>query len=70
MLTLICLALLVMVLFKLLGLAFRLSWGIFKIAFYLVCCPAILLVLIFSGLFVVAIPLLLIGAVVGTVVKA
>lgn len=70
MLTLICLALLVMVFFKLLGLAFRLGWGLVKIAFYLICCPAVLLVLIFSGLFVVAIPLLVIGAILGTVVKA
>lgn len=70
MLTIICLVLLVMVFFKLLGLAFRLSWGIFKILFYLVCCPAVLLVLIFSGLFVFAIPLLVVGALVGTVAKA
>ena len=61
----ICFILFVMVFFKILGVAFKVGWGIFKIALFVVIFPVVIPVLIFCGLAAVALPLILIAGVVG-----
>lgn len=58
--TLICMILMIYVFVKMLGLAVRMSWGIFKILLNLVLFPLVLIGLIFSGIFVLALPILLV----------
>jgi hypothetical protein len=70
MLSVLCTIFLLVVFFKILGLAIKLSFGILKILLYLVFFPGIVLALIFSGVFVVAIPLLIIAGLLSLVVKA
>ena len=70
MLSVLCTILLLVIFFKILGLAIKLSFGILKILLYLVFFPGIVLALIFSGVFVVAIPLLIIAGLLSLVVKA
>ncbi|MBR6160163.1 MAG: hypothetical protein IKQ40_07655 [Lachnospiraceae bacterium] len=65
MLKAICLILFVVMFFKLLGIAFRVGWGILKISIYLVLFPMIVLTLIFGGLFFIALPVILIAGVTG-----
>ena len=55
---------------KLLGFAFRVGWGMLKIAAYLVFLPAIVLMLIFGGLFYVALPILIVAGIAGMAVRA
>lgn len=68
MITLICIILALAIFFKLFGFAMRLGWGIFKTALFLVCLPAVILALIFGGIFV-ALPVLLIAGFVCFIVK-
>ncbi len=70
MLSVLCTILLLFIFFKILGLAIKLSFGIVKILLYLVFFPGIILVLIFSGVFAVAIPLLIIAGLLSLTVKA
>ena len=54
-----------MVFFKLLGIAFKVGWGILKISLYLVAFPIVVLALILGGLFAIALPLILIAGATG-----
>ena len=69
------LTLLMMIMFfavfgKLIGFAFKVGWGMFKIAAYLVFLPAIVLMMIFGGLFYVALPILVVAGIVGMLERA
>ena len=55
---------------KLLVFAFKVGWGMLKIAAYLIFLPAIVLMLIFGGLFYVALPILIIAGIVGMAARA
>ena len=70
MLKAICLILFAVMFFKLLGIAFKVGWGILKISIYLVLFPMIVLTLIFGGLFFIALPVILIAGVTGLAVGA
>ena len=61
----ICFILFIMVFFKLLGVALKVGWGIFKIVMFLIFFPIIVPVMIFAGLAAVALPLILIAGIVG-----
>ena len=50
---------------KLLGFAFKVGWGMLKIAAYLIFLPAIVLMMIFGGLLYVALPILVIAGIAG-----
>lgn len=69
------LTLLMMIMFfavfgKLLGFAFKVGWGMLKIAAYLIFLPAVVLMLIFGGLFYVALPILIVAGIVGMAARA
>ena len=69
------LTLLIMIMFfavfgKLLGFAFKVGWGMLKIAAYLIFLPAIVLMLIFGGLFYVALPILIVAGIAGMAARA
>ena len=69
------LTLLIMIMFfavfgKLLGFAFKVGWGMLKIAAYLIFLPAIVLMMIFGGLLYVALPILIIAGIVGMAARA
>lgn len=69
------LTLLMMIMFfavfgKLLGFAFKVGWGMLKIAAYLIFLPAIVLMLIFGGLFYVALPILIVAGIAGMAARA
>ena len=69
------LTLLMMIMFfavfgKLLVFAFKVGWGMLKIAAYLIFLPAIVLMLIFGGLFYVALPILIVAGIVGMAARA
>ena len=69
------LTLLMMILFfavfgKMLGFAFKVGWDMLKIAAYLIFLPAIVLMLIFGGLFYVALPILIVAGIVGMAARA
>ena len=55
---------------KLLVFAFKVGWGMLKIAAYLIFLPAIVLMLIFGGLFYVALPILIVAGIVGMAARA
>ena len=61
----ICFILFLMVFFKLLGVAFKVGWGIFKIAVFLIFFPIIIPLMIIGGLAAIALPLILIAGVFG-----
>ena len=61
----ICFILFLMVFFKLLGVAFKVGWGIFKIVMFLIFFPVIVPVMIFCGLAAIAVPIILIAGIVG-----
>ena len=65
MLTAICTILFIMVFFKLLGIAFKVGWGILKITMYLIVFPVVVVTLIFGGLFALALPIILIAGATG-----
>lgn len=59
---------LMMVVFvKLIGLAIKMTWGLFKILMVLIVFPAILISLAVAGLFYIAIPLLVLTGVVSLI---
>ena len=69
------LTLLMMIMFfavfgKLLVFAFKVGWGMLKIAAYLIFLPAIVLMLIFGGLFYVALPILIVAGIAGMAARA
>ena len=70
MFTAICFVLFLVVFFKLFGVALKVGWGIFKIAICLVLFPAFVIALIFGGLAFIALPIILIGGIVGLVAQA
>ena len=55
---------------KLLGFAFKVGWGMLKIAAYLIFLPAIVLMMIFGGLIYVALPILVIAGIAGMAARA
>ena len=55
---------------QLIGFAFRVGWGMFKIAAYLIFLPAIVLMMIFGGLLYLAIPILIVAGIAGMAAKA
>ena len=65
MFTAMCFVLFLIVFFKLFGVAFKVGWGIFKIAMFLIFFPVIVPVMIFCGLAAVALPIILIAGIVG-----
>ena len=70
MLTLIMMIMFFSVFGKLLGFAFKVGWGMLKIAAYLIFLPAIVLMLIFGGFLYVALPILIVAGIVGMAAKA
>jgi len=70
MFTIITTILFFMVFFKLIGFAFRLGWGIMKIAVFLVLFPVLTLGLLLGGLVFLALPIILIAAVAGIATAA
>ena len=65
MFSIICSILFLMVFFKLLTIAFKVSWGILKVAMYLIVFPVVVVALIFGGLAVIALPIILIAGATG-----
>ena len=65
MLTIVSLILFLMVFSKLIMFAFKVSWGIFKIAVYLILFPVIVLMLIFGGMCYIALPIMVIAGITG-----
>ena len=65
MLTLIMMIMFFAVFGKLLVFAFKVGWGMLKIAAYLIFLPAIVLMMIFGGLIYVALPILVIAGIAG-----
>ena len=70
MLTLIMMIMFFAVFGKLLGFAFKVGWGMLKIAAYLIFLPAIVPMLMFGGLLYVALPILIVVGIVGMAVRA
>ena len=69
------LTLLMMIMFfavfgKMLGFAFKVGWGMLKIAVYLIFLPAVVLMLIFGGFLYVALPILIIAGIAGMAARA
>ncbi|WP_035790659.1 hypothetical protein [Butyrivibrio sp. FC2001] len=54
---------------KLIGFAFKFSWSIIKIAFYIVFLPFILIAMVVGGLLYLAFPILIIAMIIGFVAK-
>lgn len=69
MLTLIFVILMFALFAELIGLAVRLTWGILKVVGVVIFWPLVLIGLAAAGLIYVALPLLLVSAVVGIVMK-
>lgn len=55
---------------KLIGFAFRATWGLMKILLYIVFLPLILIGLVFGGLLYIAFPVLIIIGIISLVAKA
>lgn len=55
---------------RLIGFAFRATWGLFKVLLYIVFFPLILVGLVFGGLLYIAFPLLIIVGLVSIVANA
>ena len=55
---------------KMIGFAFRATWGIFKVLMYLVFLPLILVAMVFGGLVYIALPILLVVGLASLFVKA
>ena len=68
--TAVCFILFLMVFFKLLGLAFKVGWGILKISIFLIAFPVVVITLIFSDLFAAALLIILISGATGMTVGA
>lgn len=70
MLTLLITIIFFMVFGKLLWIAMKVGWSIFKIVAFLVLLPALVLMMIFGGLLYVALPILIVAGIAGMVVRA
>ena len=68
--TAICFILFLLVFFKLLGIAFKLGWGILKVSVFLIVFPVVVLSLILGGLITVALPIILITGATGVTMTA
>lgn len=55
---------------RMIGFAFRMTWGIFKVLLYIVFLPLILLLMVFGGLIYIALPLLIIVGVLSLITNA
>jgi hypothetical protein len=55
---------------KMIGFAFRATWGLMKILLYIVFLPLILIGLVFGGLLYIAFPVLLVVGLVSLIAKA
>lgn len=55
---------------KLLVIALKVGWGIFKIAAFLIFLPALILMMIFGGLLYLALPMIIIAGIAGMVQRA
>ncbi|SHJ52127.1 hypothetical protein [Pseudobutyrivibrio xylanivorans] len=55
---------------KMIGFAFRATWGLMKILLYIVFLPLILIGLVFGGLLYIAFPVLIIVGLISLVAKA
>lgn len=69
MLTLIFVILMIALFAELIGLAVRLAWGLLKIVGFVVFWPLVLVGLAAAGLIYVALPLLIVSAVIGIAMK-
>ena len=54
---------------KLIGVAFKFSWSMIKVAFFLVFLPVILIALVVGGLLYIAFPLLIVAMIIGLLTK-
>ena len=54
---------------KLIGFAFKFSWSMIKVAFFLVFLPLTLIAMVVGGLLYVALPVLIVAMIVGLLVK-
>ncbi len=54
---------------KLIGFAFKFSWSMIKVAFFLVFLPFTLIAMVVGGLLYVALPVLIVAMIVGLLVK-
>lgn len=70
MLSILFIVLMVMVFGKLIGLAFRATWGITKIVFSFVLFPVVLIALFIGGLVYIAIPILLLAGIIALIKSA
>ncbi len=70
MFTILSLVLFMMVFGKLLIFAIKVGWGILKIATYLIFLPVLVLMLIFGGMFYIALPVMLIAGITGLAARA
>ncbi len=55
---------------RMIGFAFRMTWGLFKVLLYIVFLPLILLLMVFGGLIYIALPLLIIVGVLSLITNA
>ncbi len=69
MLTLIFVILMIALFAELIGLAVRLAWGLLKIVGFVIFWPLVLVGLAAAGLIYVALPLLIVSAVIGIAMK-
>ena len=69
MLTIICLILLAVFAFRILGIGISLSWSIGVIILSIVLFPVIMLVLMFAGLVFIALPIIAIALIVSAIVR-
>ena len=70
MLTLVFICLMIGVFGKLIGLAFRMTWGIAKVLFTLVFLPFVLIALTIGGLVTIALPLVVVVGIISLVCGA
>ncbi len=70
MFTLLFYVLFFMIFGKMIGFAFRATWGLMKILLYIVFLPLILIGLVFGGLLYIAFPVLIIVGLVSMIAKA
>ena len=70
MLAVIFAVLLLLFMFRVIRIAVRAAWGVLTVLLFVVLFPAALVTLAFAGLFIIAIPLLLIGGTVALLTPA
>ena len=70
MMTIIFFVLFFMIFGKLIKIAFKLTWGIMKVALYFVFHPLIIVGLVFKGLLIIALPVLLVVGLFGFLAEA